>query len=137
MMESIEPLDTEVVLRIHSAAIARFGGLDGVRDEGLLESALAQPFQTFGGEELYPTLAQKAARYAYGIASNHPFADGNKRTATAVLGTFLRMNGCRFKPRHDELLATMLGVVDGSVSCEQFAEWVAAQVENQGEVNSS
>ena len=69
-----------------------------MRDEGLLESALAQPFQTFGGKELYPSIAQKAARYAYGIASNHPFADGNKRTATAVMAAFLRMNGYKFKP---------------------------------------
>ena len=129
MTELTESLDKETVLHVHSAAISRFGGLDGVRDEGLLESALAQPFQTFGGEGLYPTLAQKAARYAYGIASNHPFADGNKRTATAVLGTLLRMNGCRFKPRHDELLATMLGVADGSVSYEQLAEWVGLQIE--------
>ena len=124
MTEFVEPLDKSVVLQIHSAAIARFGGLDGVRDEGLLESALAQPFQTFDGEELYPSIAQKAARYAYGIASNHPFADGNKRTATAVMGTFLRMNGYKFKPRHDELLATMVGVADGSISYEQLANWV-------------
>ena len=128
MSERVEPLDRETVLSIHSAAIARFGGLDGVRDEGLLESALAQPFQTFGGEELYPGLAQKAARYAYGIASNHPFADGNKRTATAVMGVFLRMNGCRFKPRHDELLDTMVGVADGSVSFEQLTEWIESQI---------
>ena len=129
MTQRVEPIGKETALAIHSAAIARFGGLDGVRDGGLLESALAQPFQTFGGEELYPTLAQKAARYAYGIASNHPFADGNKRTATAVMGAFLRMNGCRFKPRHDELLTTMLGVADGNVSYEQLVEWVNAQVD--------
>ncbi len=123
-----EPLGKGVVLQIHSAAVARFGGLDGVRDEGLLESALAQPFQTFGGLELYPSIAQKAARYAYGIARNHPFADGNKRTATAVMGTFLRMNGCSFKPSHSELLATMLGVADGSISCEQLADWMEGQI---------
>ena len=128
MTQSAERIDKETVLAIHSAAIARFGGLDGLRDEGLLESALAQPFQTFGGEGLYPTLAQRAARYAYGIASNHPFADGNKRTATAIMGAFLRMNGCRFKPRHDELLATMVGVADGSVSFELLAEWIESQI---------
>lgn len=124
MRRNAGPIDKETAIAIHSAAIARFGGLDGVRDEGLLESALAQPFQTFGGEELYPTIAQKAARYAYGIASNHPFADGNKRTATAVMGAFLRMNGCRFEPGHDELLSTMLGVAEGSVSFEELASWV-------------
>lgn len=117
-------LDKGSVLQIHLAVINRFGGIEGVRDEGLLESALAQPFQTFGGEELYPTIAQKVARYAYGIASNHPFIDGNKRTATAVMGAFLRMSGYRFKPRHDELLATMIGVANGSISCEQLTEWI-------------
>lgn len=129
MMAGVEPIDRETALSIHSAAIARFGGLDGVRDVGLLESALAQPFQAFGGEELYPTVAQKAARYAYGIASNHPFVDGNKRTATAIMGTFLRINGLCFKPRHDELLATMLGVADGSVSFEQLAKWIGSQID--------
>ncbi|MBQ9002834.1 MAG: type II toxin-antitoxin system death-on-curing family toxin [Eggerthellaceae bacterium] len=127
-MSTLAPLTKEQVLAIHSAAIARFGGMDGVRDEGLLESALAQPFQGFGGQGAYPTVAQKAARYADGIASNHPIADGNKRTATAVMGAFLRMNGQRFKPRHDELLETMLGVADGSVSFERFTEWVKAQL---------
>lgn len=127
-MSGTVPLTKGQVLAIHSAAIARFGGLDGVRDEGLLESALAQPFQGFGGQDAYPAVAQKAARYAYGIASNHPFADGNKRTATAVMGAFLRMNGHRFKPRHDELLETMVGVADGSVSFDQLAEWVALQI---------
>ena len=128
MTQLIEAIDKETAIAIHSAAIVKFGGLDGVRDEGLLESALAQPFQTFGGEEIYPTVAQKAARYAYGIASNHPFADGNKRTATAIMGVFLRMNGCRFKPRHDELLAIMVGVADGSVSFVQLAEWLESQI---------
>lgn len=129
MTRAANPLEKDDVLAIHSAAIARFGGLDGIRDEGLLDSALAQPFQTFADEDLYPTLAQKAARYAFGIARNHPFADGNKRTATAVMGAFLRTNGCRFKPRHDELLATMLGVAAGDVSFEELAEWIGSQIE--------
>ena len=128
MISSEKPLDKETVLRIHSAAIARFGGLDGVRDEGLLESALAQPFQTFDNTELYPSMAQKAARYAYGIESNHPFVDGNKRTATAVMGVFLRMNGHGFKPQHKELLATMIGVANGSISYEQLADWIEEQI---------
>lgn len=127
-MSALVPLTREQVITIHFAAITRFGGMDGVRDEGLLESALGQPFQGFGDDDFYPTVAQKAARYAYGIASNHPFADGNKRTATAVMGAFLRMNGYRFKPRHDELLETMIGVANGSVSFEQLAEWVEAQL---------
>lgn len=127
-MSAACPLDKKTVLAIHAAAIERFGGTDGVRDEGLLESALAQPFQTFAGQELYPTAALKAARYAFGIASDHPFVDGNKRTATAVMGAWLRLGGHRFKPRHDELLSTMVGVADGSVSFEQLAEWLESQI---------
>ena len=88
-------------------------------------SALAQPFQTFGGAELYPTFAEKAARYAYGIARNHPFLDGNKRAATACMGAFLRINGFSFKPRADELLETMLGVAAGTVSYEELVGWVS------------
>ena len=118
-------LTKEDALAIHGASLARFGGLPGLRDEGLLDSALAQPFQTFGGEELYPTLAEKAARYAYGISRNRPFLDGNKRAATACMATFLRLNGFRFRPRADELLATMLGVAEGTVSYEELAGWIA------------
>lgn len=114
----------EEVLAIHSAAIARFGGLEGVRDEGLLESALAQPFQTFGGEELYPDTVGKAARYAFGIIRNHPFVDGNKRTATALMGAYLRMAGCAFQPDHGELLEIMLSVADGTLDYDSFSNWV-------------
>jgi len=98
------------VCAIHSAAIARFGGLDGVRDEGMLASALAQPFQTFGGEELYP------------------FLDGNKRTGAALLGTYLRMCGVGFAPDHAEFLSAMLGVADGSMSYEELVDWVRINV---------
>lgn len=118
-------LTLDEALSIHEVSLRRFGGLPGLRDEGLLESALAQPFQTFGGAELYPTLAEKAARYAYGIARNHPFLDGNKRAATACMGAFLRVNGFSFRPSADELLETMLGVAAGTVSYEELAEWVS------------
>lgn len=112
---------------IHDMSLARFGGLPGVRDEGLLDSALAQPFQIFGGEELYPTDAEKAARLAWGLAKNHPFLDGNKRVATACMGAFLRVNGHEFRPKAHELLATMLGVAAGTMSYGDFASWVAEQ----------
>ena len=76
---------------MHAASIQRFGGLPGVRDEGLLESALAQPSQSFGGTELYPTLEEKAARLAFGLAKNHAFLDGNKRV---LRRTSRPMRGC-------------------------------------------
>lgn len=118
------PLDANDIIAIHDVAVLRFGGAYGIRDDGLLEAAAAQPFQSYDGKELYPTAVQKAARYAYGISSAHPFVDGNKRTAAAAMGTFLRINGYRFKPRHDELLDTMLELAAGATSFENLAQWV-------------
>ena len=117
------PITREEALAIHSAAVERFGGAGGLRDEGMLESALAQPFQSFAGIELYPGDVAKACRYAYGIIENHPFADGNKRTATAVMGTYLRMAGFDFRPDHGELLSAMLGVADGSWGFDDLLAW--------------
>ena len=124
MAKNYQYLDRETVMAIHDISLEKFGGSPGVRDEGLLDSAIHQPQQSFGGHDLYPNLADKAAQYAYSIANNHPFVDGNKRTAAAVLGTFLRLNGCRFKPRAKELLDIILAVADGSCSAEQLSEWV-------------
>lgn len=80
------------VLDIHQDEINSFGGTSGVRDEGLLDSALAQPQATFGGELLHPTIHEQAASYLYHLAMNHPFIDGNKRTAFAVMDTFITLN---------------------------------------------
>lgn len=125
-----EPTITrEAVLAIHSEAIARFGGTDGVRDENLLDSALAQPFQTFSGQDLYPGPVEKACRYAFGVIRNHPFIDGNKRTGTALMGAYLRMSGLSFRPAHDEFLSTMLGVADGTVHYDELVEWVRGVVQ--------
>lgn len=121
---TFRPITKGEALAIHSAVVARFGGIDGVRDEGLLGSTLAQPFQSFAGIELYPTDEAKACRYAYGIIKDHPFADGNKRTATALMGTYLRLSGCEFKPSHAELLEAMLGTADGAWDFEPLVEWV-------------
>lgn len=122
-----ELLTVETVLAIHNYTLDRFGGLPGVRNLGALESALAQPFQTFSGTELYPSISDKAAVLAFSIISNHPFADGNKRTAAALLGTFLRLNGVRFKPRAKEFEQAILNVAAGSWSLEQLANWVSAE----------
>ena len=106
----------------------RFGGLRGLRDEGLLDSALAQPFQTFGGADLYPSAIEKACRYAFGIISDHPFLDGNKRTGAALFGTYLRMSGIDFRPDHAAYLKIILGVADGSVSYDELVEWTRSVV---------
>ncbi|MCC5608366.1 type II toxin-antitoxin system death-on-curing family toxin [Nostoc sp. CHAB 5834] len=92
-MQTPRFLSISQVLNIHQDEINSFGGTSGVRDEGLLDSALAQPQATFGGELLHPTIHEQAAAYLYHLAMNHPFIDGNKRTAFAVMDTFITLNG--------------------------------------------
>ena len=104
---------------VHDATIRMLGGAGGVRDEGALESALAQPSRAFGGEDLYPGVADKAARLCFGIVAGHPFVDGNKRTGAALLGTFLRANGVAFA--HREVLDAILRVASGEEGCGKFA----------------
>ncbi|PSN11992.1 type II toxin-antitoxin system death-on-curing family toxin [filamentous cyanobacterium CCT1] len=108
-------LDAEAVLSLHARQIERFGGTAGVRDEGLLDSALAQPKATFGGERLHPTLVEQAAAYLYHLAKNHPFVDGNKRTAFAVMDTFLRINGTRLSLTDDDAYDLVMRVAQGQV----------------------
>lgn len=85
------------MLALHSALIQEFGGMDGVRDEGLLESALAAPFQTFGGEPMYSSLQSKAAQLGFGLIRNHPFVDGNKRIDAHAMLAFLAVNGIELR----------------------------------------
>ncbi len=127
-MTAIEPISEEDALAVHSAAIRKFGGLDGVRDWELLRSALAQPHQTFDGVDLYPDTVAKACRYAFGIIRDHPFLDGNKRVGTALLGAYLRKCGFTFMPRSEELLYTMLRVAEGELGFEELIEWVRLNV---------
>lgn len=128
MSAPVQYASLEDALAIHDLSIRRYGGIEGTRDEGLLESALAQPQQTFDGEELYASLAEKAARYAFGIVNNHPFADGNKRTGAAVLAVFLRANGARFKPRLSDMQAQIIALADGSLSYDELVEWIEQQL---------
>ncbi|MDR1014874.1 MAG: type II toxin-antitoxin system death-on-curing family toxin [Coriobacteriales bacterium] len=118
----------EGVLAIHEVQIANHGGLSGIRDEGLLDSALTQPFVTFDGIDLYPSIEEKAARYAYGIIKNHPFADGNKRTGAALMMAFLRLSGLRFKPRHKDLEQTILDVASGAATYDTLVAFVRANI---------
>ena len=104
------PIPKHIVLAIHEDQLKRNGGMPGVRDEGLLDSALAQPFASFGGQDLYPSVHEKAARYGYGVIKNHPFDDGNKRTGTALIIAFLHGNGVKFKPRTQDFFDTVIAV---------------------------
>lgn len=120
-------LSLETALVIHETALEKFGGASGVRDQDLLEAAVMQPQQTFDGKDLYPTLEEKAARYAFGIVSNHPFVDGNKRTGAALMLTFLAMNQHRMKPRQGEIANIILDVATGVASFDDLVAFLRAQ----------
>lgn len=118
----------EQALAVHSTTVDRFGGAAGIRDEGLLDSALARPFASFGGNDAFPNDISKACALCHVIISNHPFIDGNKRAGAAILGMTLCANGMQFKPRHVEFNAAMIGVAADDVSLESLTKWVKSQV---------
>ena len=120
-MQTPEFISLEEVLELHDDQISSFGGTPGVRDEGLLESALAQPQATFGGEYLHPTIAAQAAAYLYHIAMNHPFIDGNKRSAFAVTDTFLRLNGFYLNLTDDRVYDLVMQVAEGRMTKEELS----------------
>ena len=111
-------LSVEIVLQIHARVVEEFGGDPGLRDRGLLESAVAMPQSTFAGEFLHASLAEKAAAYHYHLCSNHPFLDGNKRVAVATAEVFLLSNGSELTASDDELEEMTLGVARGQLSKE-------------------
>lgn len=115
-------LRRDVVEALHDMAIARFGGLPGLRDEGLLESALARPRQLHAYEN--DDLFRLAAAYAGGLVRNHPFADGNKRIGFMTAGVFLSLNGWSFDAPEVESVVTMRGLAADEIPEEVFAEWL-------------
>jgi death on curing protein len=112
------------VVELHRRVVAQAGGASGLRNLGALESAVAQPRATFGGADLYPTLAAKAAALGYSLALNHAFVDGNKRVAHAALETFLVLNGYELAAEVDEGEQVMLALAAGAISREQLTAWV-------------
>ena len=120
-MQTPKFISLEEVLELHDDQISSFGGTPGVRDEGLLESALAQPQATFGGQLLHQTIAEQAAAYLYHRAMNHPFIDGNKRSAFAVTDTFLRLNGFYLNLTDDRAYDLVMGVAQGTMTKEELS----------------
>lgn len=120
-------LTTEEVLLIHERVLALFGGAGGVRDWGLLQSAVERPRMSFGGEELYPDLHHKAAALGHSLALNHPFVDGNKRTAWEAMHTMIEENGCVLQASTDEIIKLMLQIEDKTLGVEEIAEWLRAR----------
>lgn len=117
-------LSKEQILMLHSQLIQQTGGSDGVRDYNLLESALETPFQSFGGEELYPTIQSKAARLGYGLIKNHCMIDGNKRIGTHAMLVFLALNGIELSYTQKELYETILDIAAGKLEYEDLLEWI-------------
>ena len=118
-------LTKEQVISIHSSLVEATGGTDGVRDDKLLESALEAPFQTFGGNDLYPALIQKAARLGYSLISTHPFVDGNKRIGIHTMLVFLALNGVEIECTQKELIDIGLSLADGSMNADQLLIWLS------------
>ena len=112
------------VLELHRRIIEQFGGALGVRDFGLLESAIAQPRMTFGGEELYSSLIEKSAALGFSIIMNHPFVDGNKRTGHAAVETLLILNGMEISAAVDEQERVILTIASGEMGHKEFVEWL-------------
>ena len=121
-MSEPEWLDIDIVLDVHAEQLALFGGADGVRDRNLIESALGRPQHKFAYEE--SDLAALAAAYAFGIAKNHPFVDGNKRTAFASMIVFLGLNGIDFDVPPQDPTVMIISLASGEVSEESFARWI-------------
>jgi death-on-curing protein len=114
----------QVVLAIHRRQLAEHGGLEGIRDEGLLQSALYRPKNLLAYSESPPDVASLAAAYAYGIVKNHPFVDGNKRTAYVVMRTFLKLNGYDIQASSEEKYQIWIDLAAGKLSEEELAEWI-------------
>lgn len=117
-------LTEQQILAVHSRMIEMTGGVDGVRDNSLLDSALNAPFQTFDGKELYPALLSKAAVMCRSIISNHPFVDGNKRTGIHVTLIFLELNGIELQYSQNELIELGFGVASSQLSSDDILKWL-------------
>jgi death-on-curing protein len=125
-------LDVAEVIDLHARALAQSGGLAGLRDMNGLDSAVAQPQMSFGGQELYPTVGEKAAALGFSLIMNHPFVDGNKRAGHAAMETFLVLNGYELDAGVDEQEAVILSVAAGEMTREAFTKWVTEHLKLVG-----
>lgn len=114
----------EDIIRLHGQIIQSTGGLDGIRDSNILESAVYAPLQTFGGQELFPGQIEKIARLGYGLASNHAFIDGNKRIGALATQLLLKWNGYRLELSQGELADMFISIADRTSSEADLLEWI-------------
>ena len=125
-------IDRDLALAIHERQLAEHGGASGVRDGGLLDSALARPGQMLAYGEPEPDLADLATALAHGLARNHPFVDGNKRTAYVAMRTFLVLNGTDLVASPEERYAAVLALAEGRLPATEFAEWLRTHLRVAG-----
>lgn len=119
-------LSMSAAIQLQDIVIRATGGSHGLRDEGLLASALEAPFATFGGEDLFPTAEEKAARLGAGLVSNHAFVDGNKRIGVLAMLAFAKVNGLELKCTNEDIVRLGFGMADGSLGYEAVLAWIRA-----------
>ena len=117
-------LTREEIIILHEKLIERYGGSYGLRDEALLDSALNAPLQSFGGQELYPTIIEKAVRLCFGLVKNHPFHDGNKRIGALALLTTLDLNQLILNTNSAELSEIIFSLAAGTIDYQELLVWV-------------
>lgn len=126
-------LTKEQIIKLHEMIYERYGGALGVLNEGMLDSALQAPFQTFGGEELFPDDKEKIIRLAYGLIKNHSFRDGNKRIGALVLLVMLKINGYEVNATNEEFTDIIMGIAASEKGDEDLKAWVKEHISNNVE----
>ena len=121
-------ISKEQVFKIHTSLIKETGGIDGIRDENLLDSALNSPFQTFDTKDLYPEISDKAAQLSFSIIKNHPFLDGSKRIGVHIMLVFLTLNNIKLLYSQKELIDLGLKIADSSFSRDDIKNWIEKRV---------
>ena len=117
-------LTVKQIISMHTRLVMETGGSDGIRDEGLLESAVNAPFQSFGGYDVYPTIYEKAARLGFGLALNHAFIDGNKRIAVLAMLMFLKGNNIEIDCTEFELFSVILKLASSEITFDDLVKWI-------------
>lgn len=117
-------LDVGQIIHLHDLLIERTGGKEGIRDVGILESAIYHAYATFEGKDFYPSIEKKIARQMFALITNHGFVDGNKRIGAFVLLVLLDMNSIKIKYTQEELIDLAMGTAEGSIDAEQIYQWI-------------
>lgn len=122
-------ISIKTILRLHELSITKYGGSEGIRDQGLMESAIARPYQTFGGDDLYPTIFEKAAAIAESVIINHPFIDGNKRTGFLAMLAILETQKLVINISNDEIYNFTIQISTGEIKFDEIVLWLKNNTE--------